>query len=643
MIGFIRKYLTSWLVLALFGLILLAFMLGDFSSGKGGLGAVSGSGSRIAKIGSQEVTSQDVINRVQAEFEAARQQRPGLTMAEFDAQGGIDSTIDRLINSRTIIAFAQKHGMVISERLIDSDIAKTSAFYGVTGKFDRTVYLRVIGDRRLSEDDHRLDVRASMLADQLVAASSGASRAPKELLLPYASLMLEKRFGAASFVSTAAFLGAAPTDAEVKIFYDRNLARYTVPETRVARYALFDRAQFEGKVSATDGDIEAAYKKDAAKYAASEKRVLTQVIVPTEAAAKVLTASVRSGTAIAAAAAAAGLEATTLDPQDKKSFASLSSAAAADAAFSAATSSVTDPQKSGLGWHVIRVDSATSIAGRSLAQVRAEIAPALTKRKVEEALADMIVRIEDSIADGATFEDVVKAEGLTVATTPAVTESGISPSDRAFRPSAELPAIMKDAFQSEQDDDASVVVITPGERDAVVKLDRIIPAAPKPLAGIRDQVAADAQADRASRAARKAANDLVAKVNAGAKFADAVKAAGLSELVPISGQRLEMAQAGDKAPAPLTTLFELSRGKARAIEAPGGKGYAIIALEKLEAGDAKARPDIVAATEGELSRIIGDEYTQQLLTAMKADLEIQRDQSAINQVKKSLLSGTATR
>ena len=643
MIGFIRKYLTSWLVLALFGLILLAFMLGDFSSGKGGLGAVSGSGSRIAKIGSQEVTSQDVINRVQSEFETARQQRPGLTMAEFDAQGGIDSTIDRLINSRTIIAFAQKHGMVISERLIDSDIAKTSAFYGVTGKFDRTVYLRVIGDRRLSEDDHRLDVRASMLADQLVAASSGASRAPKELLLPYASLMLEKRFGAASFVSTAAFLGAAPTDAEVKIFYDRNLARYTVPETRVARYALFDRAQFEGKVSATDADIEAAYKKDAIKYAASEKRVLTQVIVPTEAAAKVLTASVRGGTAIAAAAAAAGLEATTLDPQDKKSFASLSSAAAADAAFSAATSSVTDPQKSGLGWHVIRVDSATSIAGRSLAQVRAEIAPALTKRKVEEALADMIVRIEDSIADGATFEDVVKAEGLTVATTPAVTESGISPSDRAFRPSAELPAIMKDAFQSEQDDDASVVVITPGERDAVVKLDRIIPAAPKPLAGIRDQVAADAQADRASRAARKAANDLVAKVNAGAKFADAVKAAGLSELVPISGQRLEMAQAGDKAPAPLKALFDLSRGKARSIEAPDGKGYAIIGLERLEARSAKDRPDILSATEGQLSQIMGDEYTQQLLTAMKADLEIQRDQSAINQVKKSLLSGTVTR
>jgi peptidyl-prolyl cis-trans isomerase D len=160
MIGFIRKYLTSWFVLALFALILLAFMLTDFSSGQGGLGALGGSGERVAKIGSQSVTTNDVANRVNAEFELARQEKPGLTMAEFDKQGGIDGVVDRLINSRTIIAYAEKHGMVVSERLIDSEIAKTQAFFDPTGKFDRTRYLQLIGQRRLTEADHREDVRA---------------------------------------------------------------------------------------------------------------------------------------------------------------------------------------------------------------------------------------------------------------------------------------------------------------------------------------------------------------------------------------------------------------------------------------------------------------------------------------------------
>jgi peptidyl-prolyl cis-trans isomerase D len=639
MIGFIRKYLTSWFVLALFALILLAFMLTDFSSGQGGLGALGGSGERVAKIGSQSVTTTDVANRVNAEFELARQERPGLTMAEFDKQGGIDGVIDRLINSRTIIAYAEAHGMIISERLIDSEIAKTQAFFDPTGKFDRNRYLQLIGQRRLTEADHREDVKANLLADQIIAASAASAKVPSGVLTPYASLLLERRFGAASFIPTSAYMGSAPTEAEVKTYYDRNIAKYTVPETRIVRYALFDRTRFVGKVKPTEAEIEAVYKRDIAKYAANEKRVITQVIAPTQQAATSLVAKIKAGSSIQDAAKSTGLEAITLDAQDKTAFASLASAAAANAAFGASAKAIIDPQQSGLGWHVMRVESVTAIGGKSLAQVRGEIEPALTARKVEEALADMIVRIEDSIDGGATFDDVVKAEGLAVVTTPAVTASGIAPNVVGYKAPDTLPAILKDAFQSEVDDDASVVVIKPNEVDAVVKLDRILPAAAKPLADIREQVVADTAKDKASRAARKAANDVVAKVNGGALLIDALKQSGAPGAVPLSAQRLELAQAGPDASASLTTLFQLAKGKAKSIEAPDKSGYAVIWLDRLEPGDANTRPDLVQATAAELGRVVGDEYTQQLLSAMKEELKFQKNQAAINAIKKSLLSG----
>ena len=637
MIGFIRKYLTSWFVLALFALILLAFMLTDFSSGQGGLGAMGGGGDRIAKIGSQSVTTSDVANRVTAEFELARQERPGLTMAEFDQQGGIDGVIDRLINSRTIIAYADKHGMVVSERLIDSEIAKTQAFFDPTGQFDRTLYLRLIGQRKLTEADHREDVKANLLADQIIAASAANAKVPTGVLTPYASLLLERRVGAASFIPTSAFMGAAPSDAEVKTYYDRSVAKYTVPETRVVRYALFDKARFAGKVKATDAEIEAVYKRDAAKYAPNEKRVITQVILPTQAAANAVVGKIKGGVSIQDAAKGVGLEAITLDAQDKAAFTSLASAAAANAAFGAAAKAVVGPQQSGLGWHVMRVEGITAIGGKSLAQVRSEIEPALTTRKVEEAFADMVVRIEDSIDGGSTFDDVVKAEGLSVVTTPVVTASGIAPATPGYIAPAELAAVLKDAFQSEVEDDPSVVVVKANELDALVKLDRIIPAAAKPLAAIRDQVAADTAKDKASRAARKAANDVVTNVNGGALFVDALKQSGAPGAVPLSAQRLELAQAGPNASASLTTLFQLATGKAKSIEAPDATGYAVIWLDRLVPGDANTRPDLIQATEAELSRVVGDEYTQQLLGAMKAELKFQKNQAAINAVKKSLL------
>ena len=583
----------------------------------------------------------DLARRIQVEFENARLEKPGLQMADYDKQGGIDGTIERMINSRTILADGDKHGMVISERLIDSEIGKTQAFYGVTGKFDRTVYLAALAQRGVGEKDHRLDVRANLLADQIIPAASGGARTPRELLTPYASLMLERRFGQASFIATSAFMGAPASDAEVTAFYNRNLARYTVPETRVVRYALFSRSRFEGKVAATDAEIEAAYKANTAKYGASEKRVLTQIIVQDQAKAKAIAAAARAGTPMAKAASDAGLEATTLDPQDKKSYAGLASAAVAEAAFAAAQGTIIEPGKSGLGWHVVQVGSITKAAGTSLAQARGEIAPAITKRKIDDALADMVVRMEDAISDGATFDDVIKKEGLTAVTTPALTASGIAPAAPGFVVGAELTAVLKDAFQSEVDDDASVVTVTANELDAIVKLDKIVAAAPKPLAAIRAQVAAEAQADRAARAARKAASELVAKVNSGTAFAAALSTASLPAASSVTGQRLEIAQAGEKAAPDLITLFKLSPRKSRMVEETSGKGYLVVWLERLEAGNAKERPDLLAATEGELSRVLGDEYSQQLLGAMKADLGVTRNQAAIDAVKRQLLGGTA--
>jgi peptidyl-prolyl cis-trans isomerase D len=642
MISFFRNALSSWLTLGLFALILLAFMITGFGTGgSGGISNLAGGGDSIVKIGSMSISGAEASTRIKSELEGARQERPGLDMAAFDKLGGVDSVIERLINSRVILAFGEKHGMVISERLIDSEIAKTPAFYGPTGKFDRNVYLGVIGSRKLSEPAHRDDVRASLLANQIIPPAAGAAKAPLSVVSPYASLLLETRYGQASFVTAESFAAGPPSAQEIKDFHTRNAARYTVAETRVIRYATFDRSLWSGKLVPSEAEIAAAYKADAPRYAATEQRVLSQVIVQSEAQAKTIAAKVTGGVALSKAAQEAGLEATTLGAQDKKAYAGLSSAAVADAAFAAAQGSVAAPAKSGLGWHVVRVDKVVTIAGKSLDAVRGEIVKTLSARKTEEALADKVSRIEDAVSDGRTFDDVAKTEGLTVTTLPAMTAAGISPGTPGYTASADLAPVLKDAFQSEVDDDPTVVTLSKDGGHALYKLDRINPAAAKPLASIQEQVAADTKADKALRAARKAATDVVTQVNKGTPFATALAAAKLPAARPLSAKRMELAQAGDKAPPPLQLLFKLAKGKARMIEADGGKGYLLVWLERLENGNAATRPDLVQATQGQLSSVIGDEYTQQLLAAMKADLGVTKNDAAIRALRANLLGGTS--
>lgn len=640
MITFFRNALSSWITLGLFGLILIAFLITGFGTGgSGSLGNMSLGGGNIAKIGSLTISEAELSNRVNAELEAARQQTPGLTLADFDKSGGVDSTIDRLINSRTVIAFGKKHGLVISERLIDSELSKNPLFKGVTGKFDRSRMLQVLQQRRISEDTHRDDLRASLLGDQIIPMAAVSTEAPSEVATAYANLQLERREGTAVVIATSSFAGLPATAKETEAFYKRNLTRYTVPELRSVRYALFDQSAVAGKSTPSDAEIAAAYKAQSARYAGKQMRVVTQVIAPDEAKAKVLVAA--GAGALADAAKKAGLEATTLAEQDKPGFAALSSAAVADAAFATNQGSIARPVKSGLGWHVIRVDAVRQIAGKSLEQAKAELMPALAARKSAEAMQDLISRIEDKIDDGATFDDVAKAEGLSVITTPALSAGGIAPGDASFKPGPELAPILKDAFLSEPDDDATVVSVPGTDRHALYDLDKVVPSAPKPLSAILDQVSADARTDRAQRAARKAAFDLAASINKGTPLAKALAASGQKGGAPLGAVRQAVRQAGEKAPPALITLFQLAKGKAKAVEAPEGAGYVVVALERLTPGTSAAIPQLRDAVRAELSRSAANEYVGQLLTAMKADVGTSRNEAAIRRFKANLLKSGA--
>ncbi|KAK0339430.1 hypothetical protein LTR94_034533, partial [Friedmanniomyces endolithicus] len=129
--------------------------------------------------------------------------------------------------------------------------------------------------------------------------------------------------------------GAAPGDAEVKQWYQKNIARYTTPERRVIRYAIVGPQQVAGQTNPTDAEIAQAYAADKATYAAKRQRDVALVTVLDQKAAQALADKVKAGTPIAQAARAAGLEARTIAKVERDALAKQTSAAIADAVFAA--------------------------------------------------------------------------------------------------------------------------------------------------------------------------------------------------------------------------------------------------------------------------------------------------------------------
>lgn len=647
MLNFFRRLSKSKIGIGVFAVFIAAIAFGfaamDIQS-LGGHGFAAGSDT-VAKVGKVKISSAELQQRVMRALENARQERPELAMPEFVRMGGVDQILQQMTDTMALEQFARKQGFGVSRRMEDAQIASAPAFRGLNGQFDQSAFEAFLARQRVSEREVRQDLAREMYLTQLLVPATGASLAPATLTLPYASMLLEQRSGRAQFLPAAAFRGAPPSDAELNAYYRKNIARYTTPERRIVRYALIDRAAFEAAAQPSEAEIRQAYDADKAQYAARETRTISQVILPSEAAAKELAAKVSAGASIAEAARAAGLESVTLNDQTRDQYAEASSAAVANAVFSTPQGKVAPVGRSGLGWHVARVDRINSVPGKTLDQVRGELVAKLKQQKADQAMADTVAKIEDAVGDGATFDEVVQANRLQPVTTPALLANGTNPDAPAAQVAPELPAVMKTAFGMDVGDDPLTEQVVPNQKVALVKTDSIVPPTPQPLAQIRDKVAADLIAERSLAAAMQAADRIAAKVNGGAPLAQAVSGAGASLPAPVAlnGRRGELLRQGQQVEPQVAALFALRPGKARVVPAKDRSGWFVVTVDGIAPGDARTQPQLLQATRAQFSSVFGQEYGQQLAAAARKAIGVEINPAAVARLKSELVGGAPAR
>jgi peptidyl-prolyl cis-trans isomerase D len=413
-----------------------------------------------------------------------------------------------------------------------------------------------------------------------------------------------------------------------------------IPEQRALRFAAIGREQV-ANVTASPQEVADYYNKNQATYGAKETRNLSQVVVPDQATATAIAGRAKSGT-LAAAAAPAGSKAavTSLTEQTRQAYSSVAGDKVAAAVFSAASGAIVGPIQSDFGWVVVKVESVKAQGGKTLAQATPEITAKLNADKRKGAIEELYNSVQDAIDGGSNFTEAAAKAKLPVTTTPLITAAGTSRTDANFKLAPNFGPAIKTGFEIAPNDPPEVVSLGPDLGYVLVSPAQVVPAAPAPLASIHDQVANDWMNEQALSRARAVADAIAAKASQGASMADAVKQAGipLPPVIPLAARRIQIAQAQGQVPPPLKLLFTLAQGKSKAAAVPQAKGFYVVKVNKIVPGNAMLQPTLITRMQSELQQAVAEDYGRQFIAAVRADVKVKRNDSAIQALKARLVS-----
>ena len=255
-------------------------------------------------------------------------------------------------------------------------------------------------------------------------------------------------------------------------------------------------------------------------------------------------------------------------------------------------------------------------------EVRGEISDKITSDKRKNALADLVNNVQDALDGGASFDEAAKKSNLQVTTTPLITASGEARGNSSYKFPADLEPALKTGFEISPTEEPAVEQLADDKGFALVAPARVVPAAPAPLADIRDEVNADWIHAQASNQAQVFANSLATKACGSSSLGDAIKQAGktLPPVQPVDLRRIQMSQMGDKVPPPLRVMFSTAEGKAQVGPDPQGRGFFVVKVDKIVPGNALNQPGLISEVQKEFGDPLAQEYAQELIAAMRTSV-----------------------
>lgn len=499
--------------------VLMAMLI----TGLGGFGVTNfgRSVTAIGSVGGQEIDVNAYARALKTQINAlSKKFGAALTFKDAQAFGLDQQVLQSLIGNAALDNEAARIGLSVGDTAVAQKVAAIKQFADLTGKFSRLTYTDVLQRNNMTVREFETGVRHDTARTVLQAAVVGGIVAPQALTDTIYAYSGETRSFSVLHLTEAGLPAKLPTpaDADLKAFYTAHIADFTRPAAKRITYAALLPADIAKDQNVADADIKALYDSRLDQFVIPEKRLVERLVFPSDADATAAKAKLDAGATFESLVKARGLELTDIDLGDV-SKAQLG--AAGDAIFALTGPGIAGPLPSDLGPALFRMNGILGKQETTLAQAHDKLALELQTSAAQKAIADKASAIDDALAGGATLEDLVKSDGLKLATTDYAATADDNDSValyKAFRDAADKLAA-GDYPAAIQLDDGGILAM---------RLDSIQPPTPIPLDKAHDKVVAAWHADALATALKTQADTAQNAIAAGAS----ISTQGVVDVVP---------------------------------------------------------------------------------------------------------------
>jgi peptidyl-prolyl cis-trans isomerase D len=561
----------------------------------------------------EEVTQEEFRNR----FEQARQQQrqalgENFDPREFETTENKLTVLDQLIDQKVMQLNAKRAGIAVSNEAVRQSIAKEPAFQ-VDGKFDAARYTSLLASQvpaltPVAFEQQERDRLQMALIPQGIGESGFVTVKEMDRLI--------KLLGETRDVTIAALKApeanadtAAVTDAQIKAWYDAHPADYKQGESVTLEYVDVDGSIAPGAPAAPVDEqaLRTRYEQEKSRFMSGEQRLASHILinVPAGADAAAQKAAEQKVAALAAQAKQPGADfaalakANSQDPGSKDSGGDLGWVDRGvmvkpfdDALFAMKAGEISGPVKTEFGYHVLQLREIKPGQGKSFEEVRDVLAREQAEADGERVYNDLAGRVVNEVLKNPTsLAPAAKAVGLPV--------QRIGPFSRATASGiAANPAVLRAAFSDSLVQDGTVsdpIEIGP-KHSVFIRVLQHTPEQAQPIAQVRDAVIAAIRADRAAKAAEKAADAILARIAKGETL-QAIAAADKLQSGELPGVPRGAPMPSPEINAAIFATQKPAAGKASAGKARMEDGnYAVFVVNKV--------------TEGDLTKITPEQRTQ---------------------------------